>query len=237
MVSTLPIGRRNDCALLDLLAAPWNAALALREDDLLGALPEEAPPERSQVLAALDDRREMVARERSRLAREADVPVREQELRLADAAGVEDDLARIRVARGVLRCDPEIEVAHRNPAALAAPAHVDDPRLERQQRPEGGDGLRRVRFLEARDEIEAAGRNCEHQGIFAPWRIHAPSDARSAGVMCVRLPSGIVRCTTACCRISSACARISCGVSKAIPFGGAENPGSVGWAEWQTAHR
>jgi hypothetical protein len=55
--------------------------------------------------------------------------------------------------------------------------------------------------------------------------------------MCVRLPSGIVCCTTACCKISCACALISCGVSNAIPFGGAENPGSVGLTEWQTAHR
>src|SRR5207302_11205327 len=115
--------------------------------------------------------------------------------------------------------------------------HVDDLRLERQQRPERGDSLRRVRFLEARNEVEAAGRNREHHGIFAPCRIHAPSVARSAGVMCVRLPSGIVCCTTGCCMISCTCARISCGVSNAIPFGGAENPGSAGCAEWQTAHR
>src|SRR5204863_1316778 len=97
------------------------AALALREDDLLRALPEKAPSERSQVLVALDDRREVVAGERARLAREADVTVGEQELRLADSAGIEDDLARIGVARGVLGSDPEVEVAHRNPTALAAP--------------------------------------------------------------------------------------------------------------------
>src|SRR5579864_1333713 len=69
--------------------------LALCEDDLLGALPEEALAEGAQVLVALDDRREVVASERAGLAREADVAVREQELRLADAAGVEDQLARI----------------------------------------------------------------------------------------------------------------------------------------------
>jgi hypothetical protein len=50
-------------------------------------LPEEAPPELAQVLVALDDRREVVACERARLAREADVPVCEQDLGLADAAG------------------------------------------------------------------------------------------------------------------------------------------------------
>ena len=69
--------------------------LFLAEDDLLRALPEELLPERAEVLVALDDRREVVPGELAGLRGEVDVAVREQDLRLRDAAGVEDDLARV----------------------------------------------------------------------------------------------------------------------------------------------
>ena len=108
---------------------------------LLRAFPEHAAPELAQVLVPLDDRREVVSRERARLARERDVAVGEQELGLADAARVEDQLAGARVARRVLGADSDVEVAHRDPAALARPAHVDDLRVERQHPPERCDGL------------------------------------------------------------------------------------------------
>ena len=133
----------------------------------------------------------MVPRERAGLAREGDVAVRDEELRLADAAGEEDQLARARIARRVLRPDPDVELAHRDPAALAAPAHVDDLRLQRQHLSEGRDRRRRGLLLEARCEVEAAGRDLQHQLIFAPWAIHAPSNRRSASVMCVAFSSGI----------------------------------------------
>ena len=114
---------------------------------------------------------------------------------------------------------------------------MDDLRLERQQPPERGDGLRRVGFLEARDEVEAAGGDLEHHGIFAPARIHAPSEARSAGGHVRHVPERHRLRHDRLLEISCACAWISCGVSRTIPFGGAENPGSVGCAEWQAAQR
>ena len=120
-------------------------------------------PSVAEVLVALDDRREVVPRELARLRREVDVAVREQDLRLRDAAGVEDDLARMRVAGRVLGAEPEVEVAERDPACLARPADVDDPRLERQEPPERGDRLRRVRLLEARGELEPACGDPEHR--------------------------------------------------------------------------
>ena len=55
--------------------------------------------------------------------------------------------------------------------------------------------------------------------------------------MCVTLPSGIAFRTTACCSIADACAAISSGVSNAMPSGGAEKPGWVGFMEWQAAQR
>src|SRR5262249_51182864 len=142
--------------------------LPLVEDDVLRAVPEHLSTEVAEVLLPLDDRREVVARERAGLARERDVAVRHQELRLADAAWEDDQLAGARVARRVLGAEAEVQTAPRDPAALAAPAHVDDPRLERQQRAERGDGLRRVLLLEARDELEASCGDVQHQGMFAP---------------------------------------------------------------------
>ena len=58
----------------------------LSEDDLLRAFPGNFF-RAAQVLVALDDRREVVARELAGLRREVDVAVREQDLGLGDAAG------------------------------------------------------------------------------------------------------------------------------------------------------
>src|SRR5690349_20754589 len=72
----------------------------LLEGDLLRAVPERETSELEQVLAALDDRREVVAGVRARLRAEGAVAVREEELGLGDAAGEEEQLAR----RGVAGC-------------------------------------------------------------------------------------------------------------------------------------
>jgi len=56
----------------------------------------------------------VVARELSGLAREAGLAVGEEDLGLADAAGVEEDLARPGVARRILEADAEVEVAERD---------------------------------------------------------------------------------------------------------------------------
>ena len=82
----------------------------LAEGDVLRALPQHPASELAQVLVSLDDRREVVSREWTRLGGEAHVAVGEQDLRLGDAARVEDDLAGVGVARRVLRAEPEVEV-------------------------------------------------------------------------------------------------------------------------------
>src|SRR5262245_53845851 len=104
----------------------WSARLRLAERDVLCPFPEHPAAELAQVLAPVDDRREVVPGKRSGFARERDVAVCQEELGLADAARIEDDLARARVARRVLRPDADVEVAHRDPAALSRPADVDD---------------------------------------------------------------------------------------------------------------
>src|SRR5690349_8860157 len=94
----------------------------------------------------------MVAGELADLAREADGAISQQDLRLADAAGVEQDLARGREARRVFMAEAEIEPAERNPAGFAAPPDMDQPLAVRQQPLETGAGQRRRFPLEPRRE-------------------------------------------------------------------------------------
>src|SRR3954469_20338849 len=126
--------------------------LPLAEGDLLRALPQRAPAELLQLLLPLDERREVVRPQVPRLRCERAVPVGEQQLGLALAAGVEGELARVRVRGRVLRPDPEIAVAPRDPVRLAAPAAVDDPVVEREDRLERLHRLRREVLFPARDE-------------------------------------------------------------------------------------
>src|SRR5207248_10547002 len=96
------------------------------------------------------------------LARELCRPVGEEKLHLADAAGVEQQLARRRVRGCVLRPDSDIELPKRDPAGLAAPARMDQLALERQQPPKGRDRLRRCTLLEPRLEACAPDLDLEH---------------------------------------------------------------------------
>src|SRR3954453_9509580 len=94
----------------------------------------------------------MVAGEEPGLARERGRAVGEQDLRLADPARIEEQLAGRRVARRVLGPEGDVAAAERDPARFAAPARVDDPALQRQQAPERGHRRRRELLLELRDE-------------------------------------------------------------------------------------
>ena len=153
--------------------------LALGERDRLRAFPERQPAELVQVLLSLDDGCEVVASERPRLAPERAGAVWEEQLGLADATRVEQQLARRRIRRCVLRPDAEVELAERDPVRLAAPAAMDDPRLERQELPERLDRRRGGVLLQAGHEAEAGGGDLDHGSTLAPWSIHRPSSARS----------------------------------------------------------
>src|ERR1700744_109765 len=103
----------------------------------------------------------MIAGELAHLAREMHAAIGEQNLGLADAAGIEDDLARRGIAGVVLVGDAEIEIAERHPDALPAPAHVDRLAFERHRLLERGAGFRRERLLEARAEGKVTGADDE----------------------------------------------------------------------------
>src|ERR1051325_4566617 len=94
----------------------------------------------------------MIAGELADLAGETDRAISEEDLSLADAAGVEEDLPRRREARRVLMAEPEIEPAERDPAGLTPPPDMDQPLAVRQQPLETGAGQRRRFPLEPRRE-------------------------------------------------------------------------------------
>src|SRR2546423_3040868 len=106
-------------------------ALLLREGDRLRAPPQHDLTEILQAFAALHDRREVVPGQLAGLAREAGRAVGKEQLGLAHAAGIEQELARRGIARRVLRSDPHVELAERDPGGLAAPARLDELALER----------------------------------------------------------------------------------------------------------
>ena len=91
----------------------------------------------------------MVPGELACLAREHRRAERKQDLGLAQAAWVQQELARRWIAGLVLVAELEVEVAERDPACLAAPAGLDELGLERQHRAEPGAGFRRPLCLQA----------------------------------------------------------------------------------------
>src|SRR5437773_1765365 len=98
---------------------PAGRASGFAKRDRLSAFPERAAAELLELLLPLDKRREMVRPKVSRLRGERAVPVGKEQLRFALTARVESELAGVRVRGGVLRPDPELTVAPRNPVRLA----------------------------------------------------------------------------------------------------------------------
>ena len=120
------------------------------EDDVLRALPQHLAPHRAQLLASGLDGEEVVAGELADLAGKTGRAVWEEDLGLAEATGIEQDLARRGMAGVVLIADAEVVVAQRNPAGLTAPARVDDLLPVGQQLGEGRAGARGVGLLKPR---------------------------------------------------------------------------------------
>src|ERR1700727_2575624 len=77
-------------------------ALQRFEHDVLGAVPQHVLAERTQLIAAFDHGQKMTAGELADLAGKMHAAIGEQNLGLADAAGIEDDLARRRIAGVIL---------------------------------------------------------------------------------------------------------------------------------------
>src|SRR5215469_7791685 len=120
------------------------------EFDRLSALPQCQLTKLGQMLPALDNGEEVVAGELSDLAGETDAAIGEQDLGLADAAGMDQELAGCGVARRVLVAEPEIEIAQRYPARFATPPYMDQTLPIRQHAGEFRASPRSRDALEAR---------------------------------------------------------------------------------------
>src|SRR5207249_1975830 len=126
--------------------------------EVLRALPEDEAAELGETLVPFDHRREVVARELPDLARKLSGAVREEDLHLADAAGVHEDLAGRGIGGVVLEVDAESILTHRDPRRLAAPPHVHELALDRKSFLDGGARLRRALLFEARlERVLASG--------------------------------------------------------------------------------
>src|SRR6516162_11657774 len=90
-------------------------------------------------------------------ARKMNAAIGQENFGLADAAGIENDLAGCRIAGVVFKADTEIEIAERHPYALAAPAHMDRLALERHRAAESRAGLGRQFLFEASLKREISG--------------------------------------------------------------------------------
>src|SRR6185312_15404616 len=147
--------------------------LPLRRLELyvLRAVPQAQAPEFGQLVEVRRQGDEMVAGELAELAGEMDAAIGEQDLGLADAAGIEDHLARRGVGGMILIPDAELQIAEGYPHAFAAPADVNDLRDERHARLERGAGLGRG-GLEPRVERKRPGRYTQF--------IHCPDRPLSA---------------------------------------------------------
>src|SRR5206468_11339049 len=132
------------------------ASFDRRKADLRRAPPEDELAEVLQAVVALKDRGEVVARELPHLAPEMRRAGGKQDLGLAHPARVEEQLARPRMARGVLVAEAEVDLAERDPGRLAAPSRLDELRLQRQHVLKGVARLRRRLGLEPGDEAEVA---------------------------------------------------------------------------------
>src|SRR5262249_12316498 len=129
--------------------------------DVLRALPEDTVPQRRQVLASAFHSREVIAGELAHLAGEDARTVREEDLRFADSARVEKELAGCGEAGVVFIGQVEVQVSERDPAGLTTPATVDEHCADREHGEEGCAGPGRSGGLEEGGEVEAGNMNVD----------------------------------------------------------------------------
>src|SRR5215469_10036650 len=108
------------------------------------------------MLGSLDDGQEVIASQLPDLAAEAHAAVGQQDLGLAHAAGVKEELTRSGVARRVLVAEAEIKSTEWDPACLSAPPHVDQVLAVRQHALKSGASQRGRGVFKASPERERA---------------------------------------------------------------------------------
>jgi uncharacterized protein YdeI (YjbR/CyaY-like superfamily) len=109
----------------------------------------------------------VIAFERARATGEGDFAVGEEELGLADATGIPEELTWPGPARGILRAHPDLEFAERDPASLTAPAAVHQSLRVGEQPAEGGTRRRRGSVFHCRDEVQIISHRDRDAGVHA----------------------------------------------------------------------
>ncbi len=127
------------------------------EDDLFRAFPKDLPTQGSQIVRSFGNGKEMVAGQLTDFAGEADPAIGEQNLGLADAARVKQDLTRCWETGVVFETQAQIERAEGDPAGLATPSNMDDAFPIRQQTAKFGAGKGGSLILEFCPEGKCAG--------------------------------------------------------------------------------
>src|SRR5713226_1606387 len=143
------------------VSASVKSARSFGERDLLRAFPEDLLAQLTQAVDAFVDRGEVVAGQLTHLAGEQCRAVRKEDLGLADAARVEQQVSGRRMARVVLVTELEVELAERDPGRLAAPPRLDQLGVQRQHRLEGRACLGRGVALEPREEAKPRDGNLD----------------------------------------------------------------------------
>src|SRR5690606_9188257 len=123
---------------------------------------KDKPAHLLQLLSALNDRQEMIARQLSHLAGEESSPIWEEDFSLAVTARIEQDLPRSRMAGVIFEADASSEVTQRHPGRLAAPARLDQLRPQGEHSLEGSTRLRGRLGLPSREKHQRADSDADH---------------------------------------------------------------------------
>jgi Methyl-accepting chemotaxis protein (MCP) signalling domain len=153
------------------------------EQDVFGAAPEHLDTEFPQVFLAVHDGEEMIARELAHLARKTTAAVRNQDFGFAVPARIEQNVADRGMTGVIFEPRFQVEIAQRDPAGLAAPAHVNDLLAIGQKRRERRDRSRRSGIGE-RDEMEISGDDAD--GTHGLMRIYDLGETKECVRGCVQ---------------------------------------------------
>src|SRR5213593_2338888 len=160
------------------------AGLDLFDEEVLCALPEREAAELGKLLVALDHRREVIARELADLAREEARAIREEDLHLGDASGIDKHLSRRGMAGVILVSHAETPLAHRDPGGLAAPTDMHELAAHGEHPTHRIHRLRRVGLFPARLECVGPSGDAEHlhRGRTIPARWRARRSPRTCSI-------------------------------------------------------
>jgi hypothetical protein len=96
------------------------------EFDILGAFPQHHLAERPEVFTTFDNGKEVIPGQLAHFTREVDAAVSQQDFGFGNAARVQQELARCRIAGVIFEGETQVQITERDPAALAAPSDMND---------------------------------------------------------------------------------------------------------------